>query len=128
VTQSHEFGSLSLYLFMWLASLCSVLFHFHFQFSILKRNEVKGDRVMGGACSSNAFSAVQSTISSRFRSHRAVSLFSVRACVDPPRAPSCIYVGPLHTATKETLEALYSQVTRLFNSPFFILNFTYPLI
>ncbi|KAK6646067.1 hypothetical protein PHAVU_L006243 [Phaseolus vulgaris] len=64
---------------------------------------------MGGACSSNAFSAVQSTISSRFRSHRTVSLFSVRACVDPPRAPSCIYVGPLHTATKETLEALYSQ-------------------
>ncbi|XP_014497058.1 PGR5-like protein 1A, chloroplastic [Vigna radiata var. radiata] len=68
---------------------------------------------MGGACSSNAFSAVQLTISStrssRFRSNRTVSLFSVRACDDPPRGPSCIYVGPLHTATKETLEALYSQ-------------------
>ncbi|WVZ00867.1 hypothetical protein V8G54_026936 [Vigna mungo] len=68
---------------------------------------------MGGACSSNAFSAVQLTISStrssRFRSNRTVSLFSVRACDDPPRGPSCIYVGPLQTATKETLEALYSQ-------------------
>nr|KYP58530.1 hypothetical protein KK1_013942 [Cajanus cajan] len=57
---------------------------------------------MGGA------SVLQLSIS-RFRSNRTVSLFSVRACNDHPRGPSCIYVGPLHTATKETLEALYSQ-------------------
>lgn len=28
-----------------------------------------------------------------------------------PQGPSCIYVGPLETANKETLEALYCQVT-----------------
>lgn len=38
-----------------------------------------------------------------------VCLFSVRACHELPHGPSCIYVGPLHTATQETLEALYSQ-------------------
>ncbi|XP_027342420.1 uncharacterized protein LOC113855127 isoform X2 [Abrus precatorius] len=49
---------------------------------------------------------------SRIRSNRPLSFFSVRAsatCDDRPRGPSCIYVGPLHSASKETLEALYSQ-------------------
>lgn len=27
------------------------------------------------------------------------------------QGPSCIYVGPIETASKETLEALYSQVS-----------------
>ncbi|XP_004486996.1 uncharacterized protein [Cicer arietinum] len=47
------------------------------------------------------------------RSNRSVSnSFSLRisaTCDDRSHAPSCIYVGPLQTATKETLEALYSQ-------------------
>ncbi|XP_027342421.1 uncharacterized protein LOC113855127 isoform X3 [Abrus precatorius] len=50
---------------------------------------------------------------SRIRSNRPLSFFSVRAsatCDDRPRGPSCIYVGPLHSASKETLEALYSQL------------------
>ncbi|RDY02381.1 PGR5-like protein 1B, chloroplastic, partial [Mucuna pruriens] len=67
---------------------------------------------MGSASSSsssNAFSVVQLLSISRIRSNRAVSLSSVRACHDRPHGPSCIYVGPLHTASKETLEALYSQ-------------------
>ncbi|CAL5200153.1 unnamed protein product [Lathyrus oleraceus] len=50
---------------------------------------------------------------SKIRSNRTVSSsFSLRisaTCDDRPHGPSCIYVGPLQTATKETLEALYSQ-------------------
>ncbi|TKY48411.1 PGR5 protein 1B [Spatholobus suberectus] len=63
---------------------------------------------MGGASISNAFSVAQLSIS-RIRTNRTVSFFFVRACDDRPRGPSCIFVGPLHTASKETLEALYSQ-------------------
>ncbi|KAL2332140.1 hypothetical protein Fmac_019721 [Flemingia macrophylla] len=58
---------------------------------------------MGGGSSSGV---LQLTIS-RIRSSNRT--FSVRACSNHPRGPSCIYVGPLHSATKETLEALYSQ-------------------
>ncbi|PNX62908.1 PGR5-like protein, partial [Trifolium pratense] len=52
---------------------------------------------------------------SKIRSNRSVSSsssFSLRisaTCDDRPHGPSCIYVGPLQTATQETLEALYSQ-------------------
>lgn len=55
---------------------------------------------------------------SKIRSNRTVSSsFSLRisaTCDDRPHGPSCIYVGPLQTATKETLEALYSQVISVF--------------
>ncbi|MED6120867.1 hypothetical protein PIB30_024891 [Stylosanthes scabra] len=34
---------------------------------------------------------------------------SAITCDDRPRGPYCIYVGPIDTASKETLEALYSQ-------------------
>lgn len=50
---------------------------------------------------------------SKIRNNRSVSSsFSLRisaTCDDRPHGPSCIYVGPLQTATQETLEALYSQ-------------------
>lgn len=50
---------------------------------------------------------------SKIRNNRSVSSsFSLRICAtcdDRPHGPSCIYVGPLQTATQETLEALYSQ-------------------
>lgn len=55
---------------------------------------------------------------SKIRNNRSVSSsFSLRisaTCDDRPHGPSCIYVGPLQTATQETLEALYSQVTSFF--------------
>lgn len=55
---------------------------------------------------------------SKIRNNRSVSSsFSLRICAtcdDRPHGPSCIYVGPLQTATQETLEALYSQVTSFF--------------
>ncbi|KAK7272063.1 hypothetical protein RJT34_28440 [Clitoria ternatea] len=63
---------------------------------------------MAVASSSNVVQLSTTTI------HRTTvsSFFSVRASAtfhDRPLGPSCIYVGPLHTASKETLEALYSQ-------------------
>ncbi|KAK7325017.1 hypothetical protein VNO77_29033 [Canavalia gladiata] len=66
---------------------------------------------MAGATTGNAFTVIQLSITPT-RTNRPVSFFSVRAsatCDDRPSGPSCIYVGPLHTASKETLEALYSQ-------------------
>ncbi|KAL5152296.1 PGR5-like protein 1B, chloroplastic [Glycine soja] len=65
--------------------------------------KVKVMRVASSS-SSNGLSVV-----AKMRRSSSVSLFSVRACHDLPHGPSCIYVGPLHTATQETLEALYSQ-------------------
>jgi len=60
---------------------------------------------------------------SKIRNNRSVSSsFSLRisaTCDDRPHGPSCIYVGPLQTATQETLEALYSQVTSI--QPFLLL-------
>ena len=56
---------------------------------------------------------------SKIRNNRSVSSsFSLRisaTCDDRPLGPSCIYVGPLQSATQETLEALYSQVTSIFS-------------
>ncbi|XP_058780281.1 uncharacterized protein LOC131653949 [Vicia villosa] len=51
---------------------------------------------------------------SKIKTNRTVSSSSISlrisaTCDDRPHGPSCIYVGPLQTATKETLEALYSQ-------------------
>jgi hypothetical protein len=55
---------------------------------------------------------------SKIRNNRSVSSsFSLRisaTCDDRPHGPSCIYVGPLQTATQETLEALYSQVINFY--------------
>ncbi|XP_028191706.1 uncharacterized protein LOC114377415 isoform X2 [Glycine soja] len=65
--------------------------------------KVKVMRVASSS-SSNGLSVV-----AKMRRSSSVSLFSVRACHDLPHGPSCIYVGPLHSATQETLEALYSQ-------------------
>ncbi|KAG4972371.1 hypothetical protein JHK82_038041 [Glycine max] len=62
---------------------------------------------VASSSSSNGLSVV-----AKMRRSSSVSLFSVRACHDLPHGPSCIYVGPLHTATQETLEALYSQQAR----------------
>lgn len=34
---------------------------------------------------------------------------------ETPQGPSCIFVGPVETASKETLEALYRQVMLIFS-------------
>lgn len=49
------------------------------------------------------------------RSHCISSPVTAYVTRRPPEGPSCIFVGPIETASQETLEALYSQVSRICN-------------
>lgn len=52
------------------------------------------------------------SFSVRFSSRSHPPSVSARAALKPlAEAPSCIYVGPIESASKETLEALYRQVS-----------------
>lgn len=77
---------------------------------------------MAGAWSPIARRVLGSTVIELSRSDsRAGASFPVRISArshgvstceerEAPLAPSCIFVGPIETASKETLEALYRQV------------------
>lgn len=54
--------------------------------------------------------------SAKCRSH-GVSV-SPTCCDDLAQGPHCIYVGPIESASQETLEALYDQVILFFNTFF----------
>uniref|UniRef100_A0A2P2JB72 PGR5-like protein 1Bic isoform X2 n=1 Tax=Rhizophora mucronata TaxID=61149 RepID=A0A2P2JB72_RHIMU len=76
---------------------------------------------MAGTCSSVArqligsVAAELSRINSRSGAPLAVRISAKSGgisatCSERAEGPSCIYVGPIETASKETLEALYRQV------------------
>ncbi|KAJ0019933.1 hypothetical protein Pint_32391 [Pistacia integerrima] len=77
---------------------------------------------MAGTCNSIAPHVIGSTVIELSRNGRTGAPFSVRistkshgatvasaATCNNKEGPSCIYVGPIETASKETLEALYRQ-------------------
>lgn len=78
---------------------------------------------MAGTSTSFSPHLIKSTVSNLTRTIRAVTpfhlvLFSTKTPNSPlsssdnlAQGPSCIFVGPIETATQETLEALYLQVS-----------------
>nr|GMD18881.1 PGR5-like protein 1B, chloroplastic [Ipomoea batatas] len=75
---------------------------------------------MAGTCSRVTPHVIGSTVAELSRTSRAVALLPVRISArshgvstcdesEMPQGPSCIFVGPIETASQETLEALYCQ-------------------
>lgn len=78
---------------------------------------------MAGASTSFSPHLIKSTVSNLARTIRAATPFHLvpfstktpnsplSSSEDLAQGPSCIFVGPIETATQETLEALYLQVS-----------------
>lgn len=76
---------------------------------------------MAGTSPSFSPHVIRSTLLESPRNNRSPPSFSVRisaksngvsaTCDDLAQGPYCIYVGPVESASKETLEALYRQVS-----------------
>lgn len=95
---------------------------------------------MAGTCNSITPQLRGSTFVELSRSGRTGAPFSVRistkshgngggglaaaATCKNEEGPSCVFVGPLETASKETLEALYRQVSSIFIVHRIYLNFS----
>jgi len=109
------------------ALLTTVIYNLDRTFALILRihpphthNHTRTPRLMAGTSASLAPHVIGSTVVELSRTNRtgapSSARISTKTNVAPARdialaeGPSCIFVGPLETASKETLEALYLQV------------------